>query len=157
MRSAEKWSHEHKCAPQVQLNVVEELVALFSEEDEVAIANGTDNGEDRVFMALFKDASTGSVGPRTIKIKRKIQAEDVLILIDSGSSHTFVSEKVASKLVGIQDLSVPITVQVANGGQLNCTSYIPSASWSVSGYQFRTDIRVIPLQQYDLIVSMDWL
>jgi predicted aspartyl protease len=92
-----------------------------------------------------------------MKMKRKIQAEDVLILIDSGGSHTFVSEKVASKLVGIQALSVPVTVQVANGGQLNCTSYIPSASWSVSGYQFRTDMRVIPLQQYDLIVSMDWL
>jgi hypothetical protein len=33
-RCAEKWSRDHRCAPIIQLNVVQELLQLFQLEDQ---------------------------------------------------------------------------------------------------------------------------
>jgi hypothetical protein len=49
---AEKWSRDHKCAPTVQLHVVQELLELFSVDqdvDSVSVASG-----EQLYMALSK-------------------------------------------------------------------------------------------------------
>jgi hypothetical protein len=58
-------------------------------------AQGTN---EQVFMVLSVAALSGSVAPRTLKIRGVIQGLEMLILIDSGSSHSFISEKVAAML-----------------------------------------------------------
>jgi uncharacterized protein len=40
---------------------------------------------------------------------------EILILIDSGSSHSFISAQVAAQLQGVSVSASPIQVQVANG------------------------------------------
>jgi hypothetical protein len=54
-------------------------------------------------------------------------------------------------------MSAAITVQVANGSTLQCTSHMQQASWSVADYQFITDLKVLPLSSYDMIPGLDWL
>jgi hypothetical protein len=49
-----------------------------------------------------------------------IQDISVCILVDSGSSHTFVSADIAAKLTGVSPVLSPIVVQVANGAVLSC-------------------------------------
>jgi hypothetical protein len=34
---------------------------------------------------------------------------------------------------------------------------LPRAKWSIQGYDFITDLKVIPLPYYDLIIGIDWL
>ncbi|WVZ77708.1 hypothetical protein U9M48_025546 [Paspalum notatum var. saurae] len=46
---------------------------------------------------------------------------------------------------------------VANGAILSCNSYIPQAVWSLQHRQFTSDLKILPLQHYDLILGMDWL
>jgi hypothetical protein len=50
-----------------------------------------------------------------------------------------------------------ITVQVANGLTLQCTSHMQQASWPVADYQFITDLKALPLSSYDMILGLDWL
>lgn len=79
------------------------------------------------------------------------------ILVDSSSSHTFISQTLAKQLEGVQPLSASIRVQVANGAVLQCASHIPASTWFVQEYNFISDIKLIPLDHYDMILGMDWL
>jgi predicted aspartyl protease len=156
VRCAEKWSREHKCVATVQLNAVQELLEVFNLEelDNVSVHS---EQPDRLFMAISQDVVGGTDGPRTMKLCGALQGTELLILVDSGSSHTFLSSAVADKMVGVQPLDHQVKVQVANGGILNYTAILPQAQWSVGAYSFSTDMRVINLQHFDVILGMDWL
>ena len=52
----EKWTRDHKCAAQVGLNVLDELYALFVDDDIVdSLAN--DDDEEQLCLCLTIDAS----------------------------------------------------------------------------------------------------
>lgn len=98
---------------------------------------------EQLFMAPSNDAITGLEGPRTMRLVGHIQGQEVLILVDSGSSHTFLSDQIARKLVEVQSLDKSMSVQVANGGLLLCSANIPAAQWSVGDYSFTTDMKIL--------------
>ncbi|WVZ96943.1 hypothetical protein U9M48_042522 [Paspalum notatum var. saurae] len=92
-----------------------------------------------------------------MRFQGMLQGQAILILVDSGSSHTFLSSKVADKVVGVSPLPVPIAVQVADGGRLPCGTHIKQAHWQLDECNFFTDMKILDLSYYDLIVGMDWL
>jgi hypothetical protein len=47
-------------------------------------------------LCLEKTALSRKVGPRTFKMRGSIQDVQILLLLDSGSSHSFISEQVTS-------------------------------------------------------------
>ncbi|WVZ54205.1 LOW QUALITY PROTEIN: hypothetical protein U9M48_005042 [Paspalum notatum var. saurae] len=166
-RCAEKWAPGHRCAPEVQLNAVQEILELFQLEDDPVSqiqhqppseqAATESDCPEQVFCALSQEALSGSSAPRTMQLEGSIQSHELLVLLDSGSSNTFLSSLMATVLDGVAPLSQPINVQVANGAVLSCTSHIPQAVWSLQHCQFTSDLKILPLQHYDLILGMDWL
>jgi hypothetical protein len=48
-------------------------------------------------------------------------------------------------------------VQVANGNIMPCSQALSQATWQIQGYQFSQDLKLLPLQHYDLILGIDWL
>jgi hypothetical protein len=52
-------------------------------------------------MILSVAAMSGVEAPRTLKIKGLIQGVEMLLLIDYGSSHSVISEQVATTLQGV--------------------------------------------------------
>jgi len=49
----------------------------------------------------------------------------MLILLDSGSSHSFVSVALAVSLTRVQSRASPMVVKVADGNRVKCDSHIP--------------------------------
>lgn len=94
---------------------------------------------------------------RTMQFLGSIEGHDILILIDSGSSHSFINNSVASKLSGVCGLPATISVQFTDGNSVPCSQEIPIAVWSVQGYEFHSNLKVLPLGSYDMILGMDWL
>jgi hypothetical protein len=86
-----------------------------------------------------------------------IQSQPVRILVDSGSTHAFISVAVASQLQGASSLPTPVKVQVADGNILNCSTQFQQTLWSVGHYQFHSDLKILPLSTYDMILGLDWL
>jgi hypothetical protein len=60
-----------------------------------------------------------------------IEGNDILILLDSGSSHSFISSTIAGKLADVRDLPSIVSVQVADGSSVTCSQEIPTAVWSI--------------------------
>jgi hypothetical protein len=71
MRCAEKWTREHKCPSSVQLHVVEELLALFSEEPDTPVYDFEETYSDQVFLALSKGCSFWFSWPKNNATERE--------------------------------------------------------------------------------------
>jgi hypothetical protein len=69
----------------------------------------------------------------------------------------FISSTVAAHLTDVTPLPSPSSVQVAGSGILYCNCVIKNVVWVVSGYSFQSELRVLPLAAYDVIIGMDWL
>jgi hypothetical protein len=131
-RCGTKWFRGHKCGPLVQLHVVQEMFDLFQQADDHDDVKSVQSAPDhQVLLQLFVAAVTGSAGPNTMSLQGSIQNHPISILVDSGSSHTFLSSKFCAQLQGVSKLPYPVRVQVANGAVLLSDSYMSQALWSV--------------------------
>jgi len=138
--------------------MVQELWELFQLEDEAAEYQVTSpTSSEELFLALSKAAASGSDAPRTVKLSGSLQHTPVSLLVASGSSAFFVSAALAARLSGVCPLPSFVSVQVASGSTLACDSVIPHALWFIGDLSFHTDLKVLPLKAYDIILSMDWL
>ena len=149
VKCAQKWSRDHKCPAIVQLHVLEELLdACPIEESTVESDSVMDQPESSEHLFLTEAV-------QTLKFTGSIQNQIVTILIDSGSSHTFISAQLASKLDGVSVSTKSVQVQIANGGVLSCNSELHNATWSIQGYTFISTLKVLPIASYDMIGGID--
>lgn len=111
----------------------------------------------QVLMALSVAALHGKSVVNAIQFQGVIQGYTAKILLDSGSSHTFVSANFAPQLQGQSSFTPPLQVKIADGQFLYCSKEFKQLEWSVQHCSFQSSAKVIPLAQYDLIVGMDWL
>ncbi|WVZ53030.1 hypothetical protein U9M48_004021 [Paspalum notatum var. saurae] len=157
-RCAEKWSKGHRCPTTVQLHALQEVWDLFQlSEESPSEVYEEEMASDQLFLTVSVAAVQGLESSRTMRFQGMLQGQAILILVDSGSSHTFLSSKVADKVVGVSPFPVPIAVQVADGGRLPCGTHIKQAHWQLDECNFFTDMKILDLSYYDLIVGMDWL
>lgn len=157
-KCAEKWTPGHKCVATAQLHAMEEVWNLFTEDTAAVLEDGSDTvTADQLFMSISNSAWLGSEKHQTLKLHGSIQQQPLLILLDSGSSHTFVNEKLLPVLQGVQPVSRPLKVQVANGTLVVCSHQLLQAHWYIHEYEFVSDIKFLPLPCFDMVVGMDWL
>lgn len=151
-----KWGSAHQCPDSVPLSVVEEIWQMLSLDDHNNThSEESDSGDDLV--AVSDQAIKGTSGGKTIKLQASIPQFPALILVDSGSSHSFISEQFATNLPDWSVLANPIKVKVADGGILLCTHEVKFCDWLIQGTQFKTTFKILPLKCYDAILGMDWL
>lgn len=77
-------------------------------------------------MAISHHALIGSTPPKAIKLQAWLQGRAILLLVDSGSSTSFLDMHLASSLTGVTLMARPCRVKVADGGGLCCVSHIPN-------------------------------
>lgn len=112
--------------------------------------------ELQLSMTLLVSALSGVPAPKTMCFSGINQGVPLSILVDSGSSHT-LSSKVVATLSGISALSPSVCIRVANGAVLHYVAHLPKAHWSMQECQFQTDLKIMPLPVYDMILGLYWL
>ena len=156
-RCGAKWSQDHRCSETVQLHLVQELWDILPISDDADEEGPASPTTSHIMMHLSVSAMVGSTAPGTLCLSGSIQGIAISILVDSGSSHSFLNASLAQSLVGVQNLAQPISVQVANGDVTQCSAHIPAARWEVQDYSFSIDLKLFPLSAYDMILGLDWL
>ena len=79
-----------------------------------------ENAETITEPKITLHALTGWAAPKTMRITVRIGSSDVIVLIDSGSTHNFISERLANALRIPVVPTASFTVRVANGEKLKC-------------------------------------
>lgn len=136
---------------------VEELLELLSIDNVIDAQVQPMEEVPDTAMAISRSAISGGVSPMAFQLRAWIQGHEVLMLVDSGSSTSFINQQFASCLDGVQPLPRPSRVKVADGAELICSAVVPSCIWFTQGYEFTTNMKVLALGTYDAILGMDWL
>lgn len=79
-----------------------------------------------------------------------------MVLIDSGSSHTFISDKLRPMLSGVEPLVNPITVQLAIRQVIPCHYHLPLAKWSMSGCHFSADLKFLLIPSFGQVITCNY-
>lgn len=153
----ERWGQGHRCAPQVQLHMVEELLDMLQDHPgSPPVVNEEDSEEDSL-MSISSVALKGNKGPKTLRPWGMIENQEILILVDLGSTHSFISTSVAALLKHPKTQILASLLRIADGGSLRCNSQLAACDWWVQGHSFVTDLRILKLGCYDMVLGMDWL
>jgi hypothetical protein len=116
-----------------------ELHALTAEED----------------CHISLDAISGTQSTKGIHLRELVRNQVLSILVDSGSSISFLNASMISR-IQCQVLPVkPMVVEVANGQKVISDMVVPNFDCWLQGHKFSIDARVLDLATYDLILGMD--
>ena len=83
--------------------------------------------------------------------------QEFSVLIDSGSTHNFVSEKVAQMLHLPVIPTRPFIVKVADGNRLQCQGRFEKVRVILQGIPFSLTLYSLPLTGLDFVLGIEWL
>lgn len=78
----------------------------------------------------------------------------VSILIDSGSTHNFVQERIAKSLGLTFEPAQAFQVLVGNGEELPCSFVCPNITLRLGSYSVTVDLYVLPLSGAELVLGV---
>lgn len=145
-------------------------------QKQVAVANMMENVEDPIqlseevlnlmemhdlagaqLLSLSINAIAGSEDSHCLRLRALVGNQVMLILVDSGSSNSFINASMVDR-INCETIDVaPMPVKVANGQYMYTTKMVPALSWWSHGATFTTPMRVLELGGYDAILGVDWL
>ncbi|XP_042510970.1 uncharacterized protein LOC122086287 [Macadamia integrifolia] len=151
----EQYTPGHKCKSRFLLLMVDDE----SKEDEENQIEGepTLDSVEEGLPEISLHALAGPLSPSTIRLTGTCNKLHVHVLIDSGSTHNFVQEKVANMLSWPVFPSKPFKVFVGNGEYLSCTKKCVGMTLELQGHTFTMDLFVLPIQGVDIVLGIRWL
>ena len=109
------------------------------------------------FCQLSLSALSALDNDSCIKIRALVQNKVMLLLLDSGSTHSFVSSSFVAR-AGLSTVPIPPKqVKLPNGDILTCDRMVPKLTWWCQGHTLAADMRVLDMDVYDGILGYDWL
>ncbi|KAJ1381359.1 Retrotransposon gag domain [Sesbania bispinosa] len=116
-----------------------------------------DESESEEDMAISLHAISGVRESHTMQLQAKVSGVNVLVLVDSGSTHNFLHEGLIPSL-GLEVLKRSgLQVYVANGERVPSMGICRSVSFMVANDIFQADFYTIPLEGFDVILGVKWL
>lgn len=134
----------------LQLHAIEEVWDLLTPTEEVDVFSETN---DQLLMVLSSSAGSSTKTATTLQLQGHIQHQDSLVLIESGSFHIFLSDRLRSELSAVQPLVTPLTVQMASDQVITCCHHLPSNEWMMSGCYFSAARKFLLIPSFDLVVG----
>lgn len=108
-------------------------------------------------MAISIHALMGSENHQTLRFKGRVKRNNILFLVDTGSTHNFLDPITAKKLGCVTQNAKPIKVTVADGNQLLSKAKCQEFQWEVQGNKFQTEMRLLSLGGCDVVLGVQWL
>ncbi|XP_010420917.1 PREDICTED: uncharacterized protein LOC104706420 [Camelina sativa] len=150
------WSREHKC-PNKELRIM----TIFNGY-EVEVLDGNNElelVEEPVgeCMSLSFSSFRGISGPSTTKVSGSLGKESIVIMLDSGATHNFISPLAVKKLRLRCREDSNLNVKLGNGMMVDGLGVCEKVTFSAQNLEFTTDFIVLELGQIDVILGVYWL
>lgn len=159
-RCDDRWSIGHKCKRK-ELSV---LLACEGEEDEPLTSPPSPLSEDLTEVGTVSplpeislNSVMGLTSPRTMKLMGKIGGQGVVVMVDPGATHNFISREAVDKL-GVPILPSPdFGVSLGTGDSVMGTGICKSVVLEVQGVVIVENFLPLDLGNSDLILGIQWL
>jgi hypothetical protein len=158
-KCGEKYDPSHRCAPKpvAALHAMEQADCPIQLSEEILNMMEIQDIASATQLSLSLNAMAGSEGSNCLRLRALVDNQVLLILVDSGSSTSFINADMLSRIKCTIVEAPPVAVKVANGQYIHTTQMVPALSWWSHGETFTTPMRVLELGGYDAILGMDWL
>lgn len=114
-----------------------------------------DSAEDVPAISLH--AIAGFEGPETMRLCGRVVRLDGTVLVDSGSTHNFISAEFARKAGLEPTIRKKLKVQVASGEELSSPGICTQTQILIQGESITVDLYILPLEGYDVVLGTQWL
>ncbi|XP_071709300.1 uncharacterized protein [Rutidosis leptorrhynchoides] len=153
----EKWHRNHKCPnkPNIHLMEIEDNTSSESENEHEITDDHNIGQYDQPAISLH--ALLGQANPRALRMEGEIGHKSIQLMIDSGSSHNFIQERMVKYLNLALQPSDQFQVMVGNGQHLRCLGKCVAVTVTIQEYTFDTDFFVIDLHGADAILGITWM
>lgn len=117
------------------MHVLEEFMDFMGVEQmaEGETSAGPNTTEETVY-AVSLQAFNGNDSSKLLQFSALIQGQTLEVLIDSGSSASFINSRCVMGLQGLQQLPKTARVKVANGAELRCEQELTECPWTVQDH-----------------------
>lgn len=148
----EKFSAGHKCI-KAQLLILE---ADDNEESTETTQHEYETEEhDKPKITFY--ALAGWAAPQTMRVKAKIGPHEIIVLVDSGSTHNFINSRLANMLqLPVQPTSA-FPVKVANGEKVICQGKHDKVHVLIQDIPFELTLYSLPITGLDVVLGVQWL
>jgi hypothetical protein len=108
-------------------------------------------------ICLSLHAMLGKPQSKAIQLRTLVKNQALVILVELGSSHTFLNSHIANKPKVVVTPIPHMSIKDANGELLSCTTKARDLSWWIQGHTSQVDAKIIDMGAYDLVLGIDWL
>ena len=153
---------QHRCKGRFFMLISEEDIEDLQSEDlstpPIIVAEETPTPSIPSDAQLSLHAMSGSCPQSTFRICGTIAKTQVVILVDSGSTHNFIQDRVA-KFLGLPTTIAPqpLKVMVGDGNLLECLTQCIAVPFSIQGTSFVSDFYILPLGGAEVVLGVPWL
>lgn len=154
----EKWSRQHWCpnrALQV-LTVVNGIEMEILDQSLIEVEDGVE-GTEAAMMGLSLSSFLGLSSPTTTKLRGLIQKNSVVVMIDSGATHNFISPAAVRNLHLKTTRYDNLNVLLGTGVSVQGTGVCEKVQVQLPDMSFSTDFIVLELGNVDVILGVQWL
>ena len=149
----EQYIRGHKCARLFYLEASDYIVEELEETEDNPAAPPFDPDVPMISLS----AITGIRAEKTMQLHVRIGVHLFTALLDSGSTHNFISTEAARRAdLQLQDCHGAHVV-VANRDQVACQGLACVAKLEIGEEVFPVDCFSIPLECYDMVLGIAWL
>lgn len=155
----DKEGPNHEWLQPCQYRMVQEESSLISADSVRQVASADEivsNTTVKEQMEVSVHAIEGCHNNKTITLTGRRGNQKFSILVDGGSTHSFLDEHTATKRRCELVKTKPMKVQVANGNLLKSRYECSDFSWKIDDKEFKTSVRTLPMGGYDLVLGVDW-
>lgn len=152
-------AHANSCPqrPKAQVNALVTNDLDMPLNDEILAQLELEDALTSEFCQLSLNALAGTAHGDAMKLQALVQNQTMLTLVDTGSTHTFISSAFLDR-IGVKAVpTTPKQVKLANGQILISDHWIPDMAWWCNGYTLHADMRVLDISAFDAILGYDWL
>lgn len=109
------------------------------------------------FAELSLNTVVGLSSPKTMKLRGSIQDVDMTVMIDSGASHNFISQKLVDKLALSLDVTKCYRVIMGTGLAVKGAGVCRAVKVLMQNYTATTNLLPLTLGNADVILGVEWL
>ena len=154
----DKWSRQHVC-PNRALQVLTVINGIEMEILDQSLIEVEEEVEDTEasMMELSLNSFLGLSSSRTTKLRGVMKATSLVVMIDSGATHNFISPAAAkmNKLIITQNPN--LSVLLGTGISVNGSGICKNVELRLPSMKFQADFIVLELGNADVILGVQWL
>ncbi|KAH1250154.1 hypothetical protein GmHk_05G013373 [Glycine max] len=161
----EKYHRGHQCASRVFLLLAEDRDTIPIPDSPLITSLDPDpdpsfdpaHNPDPYPAQLSLNSMAGHLAPETLRFIATIASNNVVLLVDGGSTHNFIQLQLVTQLSLPCRTTTPLRVMVGNGHQLECNTICEEIPVTIQAHNFHVDLYVLPISGANVVLGVQWL